>query len=94
MRDHDLVNVTVGAEESFNLDLQDWFELRAMLATAEAVVSSALARAESRVAHQREDYPVSDGAFLKNQVLELTEGNLVSRWAEPVRLQRRTGVDG
>ena len=94
MRDHDLVNAAVGAEASFNLDLQDWFELRAMLATAEAVVVSALSRAESRGAHQREDFPESDAAFLKNQVLELTEGNLVSRWAEPVRLHRRTGVDG
>jgi succinate dehydrogenase/fumarate reductase flavoprotein subunit len=94
MRDHDLVHATVGAEASFNLDLQDWFELRAMLATAEAVVVSALSRAESRGAHQREDFPQSDAAFLKNQVLELTEGNLVSRWAEPVRLHRRTGVDG
>ena len=94
MRDHDLVNAAVGAEASFNLDLQDWFELRAMLATAEAVVVSALSRAESRGAHQREDFPESDGGFLKNQVLELTEGNLVSRWAEPVRLHRRTGVDG
>jgi succinate dehydrogenase / fumarate reductase, flavoprotein subunit len=88
MRDYDLLNAAVGADASFNLDLQDWFELRAMLATAEAVVVSALARAESRGAHQREDFPASDGAFLKNQVLELTEGNLVSRWAEPVRLTR------
>jgi succinate dehydrogenase/fumarate reductase flavoprotein subunit len=94
MRDHDLVNAAVGAETSFNLDLQDWFELRAMLATAEAVVVSALSRAESRGAHQREDFPESDAAFLKNQVLELTEGNLFSRWVEPVQLRRRTGVDG
>ena len=39
------------------MDLQDWFELRAMLTTAEAVVTSALSRTESRGAHQREDYP-------------------------------------
>jgi succinate dehydrogenase / fumarate reductase flavoprotein subunit len=94
MRDHDLVHAAVGAEASFNLDRQDWFELRAMLATAEAVVVSALSRAESRGAHQREDFPESDAAFLKNQVLELADGNLVSRWAEPVRLHRRAGVDG
>jgi len=94
MRDHDFVNAAVGAEASFNLDLQDWFELRAMLATAEAVVVAALSRAESRGAHQREDFPESDAAFLKNQVLELTQNNLVSRWAEPVRLPRRVGVDG
>jgi succinate dehydrogenase / fumarate reductase flavoprotein subunit len=94
MRDYDLVNAAVGGQKSFNLDLQDWFELRAMLATAEAVVTSALARAESRGAHQREDFPESDEAFLNNQVLELTGGNLSSRWVEPVRLHRRKSIDG
>jgi succinate dehydrogenase / fumarate reductase flavoprotein subunit len=93
MRDHELVNAAVGAEKAFNLDLQDWFELRAMLATAEAVVSSALARAESRGAHQREDFPESDEAFLKNQVLELTGRNLSSRWVQPVRLRREKNLD-
>jgi succinate dehydrogenase/fumarate reductase flavoprotein subunit len=94
MRDHDLVNAAIGAEKVFNLDLQDWFELRAMLAAAEAVVYSALARAESRGAHQREDFPASDEAFLKNQVLEFSGGALSSRWVEPVRLHRREGIDG
>ena len=94
MRDRELVNAAVGAERAFNLDLQDWFELRAMLATAEAVVSSALARAESRGAHQREDFPASDDGLLKNQVLELAGGNLLSRWVEPVRLNRKAAGDG
>ena len=40
MRD-ELQNLTVGSEASFNLDIQDWFELRAMLATAEMVVTAA-----------------------------------------------------
>jgi succinate dehydrogenase/fumarate reductase flavoprotein subunit len=94
MRDHDLVNAAVGAEKSFNLDVQDWFELRAMLATAEAVVASAVARTESRGAHQREDFPDSDEAFLKNQVVELIESNLALSWTEPVRVQRGESVDG
>jgi succinate dehydrogenase/fumarate reductase flavoprotein subunit len=94
MRDHELVNAAVGAEKAFNLDLQDWFELRAMLATAEAVVASASARAESRGAHQREDFPASDDAFLKNHVVELVKGNLSSRWVEPVRLNRGAAADG
>jgi succinate dehydrogenase/fumarate reductase flavoprotein subunit len=88
MRDHQLVNAAVGAEKNFNLDLQDWFELRAMLAAAEAVVVSALARAESRGAHQREDFPASDDAFQKNQVIVLSNGKLAARWLEPVRLTR------
>ena len=41
----------------FNVDVQDWFELRNMLLVAEAVAQAALAREESRGAHQREDFP-------------------------------------
>jgi succinate dehydrogenase/fumarate reductase flavoprotein subunit len=94
MRDHELEHAAIGAEKSFNLDLQDWFELSAMLTTAEAVVASALARAESRGAHQREDFPQSADAFVKNQVLELREGKLTSSWTEPVRLHQGGGSDG
>jgi succinate dehydrogenase/fumarate reductase flavoprotein subunit len=85
----ELPNLSVGSEESFNLDLQDWFELRAMLATAEMVVTAALARTESRGAHQREDFPESNAAFEKNQVLELSDGELRSRWVDPIRLTAR-----
>jgi succinate dehydrogenase/fumarate reductase flavoprotein subunit len=35
----------------------DWFDLRNMLAVARAVAAAALARTESRGAHQREDFP-------------------------------------
>jgi succinate dehydrogenase/fumarate reductase flavoprotein subunit len=94
MRVRELARASIGAEKLFNLDLQDWFELRAMLATAEAVVASALARPESRGAHQREDFPESDVAFLKNQVMELKDGELASRWTEPVRLHRGIGGHG
>src|SRR5919198_1260067 len=90
MRD-ELPNLSLGSEDSFNLDLQDWFELRAMLATAETVLTAALARTESRGAHQREDFPDSKLAFEKNQVLELTDGELRSRWIEPIRLRAREG---
>jgi succinate dehydrogenase/fumarate reductase flavoprotein subunit len=90
MRDHELAQTAVGPEKKFNLDVQDWFELRAMLAVAEAVVVSALLRTESRGAHQREDFPASDDAFLRNQVLELRESKLVSRWSEPERLNSYT----
>ncbi len=74
----------------FNLDLHDAFELRAMLLTAEAVVRSAFARPESRGAHQREDFPNTDNRCLKNQVVELREGELQTRWIAPVRIDRST----
>ena len=87
MQKHDLPNLSIGSEGSFNLDIQDWFELRAMLMSAETVVSSALARSESRGAHQREDFPEADPSFEKNQVLELKDGELHSRWLPPVRVK-------
>ncbi|MBM2805962.1 MAG: Succinate dehydrogenase, flavoprotein subunit [Deltaproteobacteria bacterium] len=83
-----LAQLPVGAEKQFNLDLQDWFELRAMLTTAKAIVQSALARNESRGAHQREDFPAPDDSLLKNQVLELQDGALATTWIDPVRLQK------
>jgi succinate dehydrogenase / fumarate reductase flavoprotein subunit/fumarate reductase (CoM/CoB) subunit A len=88
-----LPRLKIGDEIRFNLDLQDWFELRAMLTTAEAVVRSALARQESRGAHQREDFPASDDAFMKNQVLQWQNGEIVTNWIEPVRLKQSRSDD-
>jgi succinate dehydrogenase/fumarate reductase flavoprotein subunit len=88
MRD-ELPNLSVGSEASFNLDVQDWFELRAMFVTAEMVVAAALARTKSRGAHQREDFRDSKAAFEQNQVLALTDGELRARWVDPARLTAR-----
>jgi succinate dehydrogenase/fumarate reductase flavoprotein subunit len=89
-----LAELKVGSEGRFNLDLQDWFELRAMLTTAKAVVASALARKESRGAHQREDFPHSSDFLLKNQVSELKNGEIMRQWIDPVRLKGSSPADG
>ena len=94
MREQELPALEIATEGAFNMDLQDWFELRAMLTTAEAVVTSALARTESRGAHQREDYPNSDPLYLRNQVLKLKNGALLSGWVDPVRLCNGLPTDG
>jgi succinate dehydrogenase/fumarate reductase flavoprotein subunit len=88
MQGDDLVSVGVTDEALYNLDVQDWFELRAMLTAAEAVVRSALTRNESRGAHQREDFPDAEESLCKNQVTEISNGGLVSRWISPVQLKR------
>ena len=87
MQRDELPNVSVKDETSYSLDLQEWFELRAMLTTAEAVVRSALARKESRGAHQREDFPDTDSNFSKNQVLVLKGDNLEAHWTPPVHVK-------
>ncbi|MGZ8520773.1 MAG: FAD-binding protein, partial [Candidatus Binatia bacterium] len=81
-----LPSLKVAAAQPYNLDLQDWFELRAMLTTAAAIVTAALARTESRGAHQREDFPAPDDSFLKNQVVALDNGELRTSWIARVRL--------
>jgi succinate dehydrogenase / fumarate reductase, flavoprotein subunit len=86
MREQELPDLEIAGQGAFNMDIQDWFELRAMLTTAEAVVTSALSRTESRGAHQREDYPNPDPLYLRNQVLQLKNGALIASWVNPVRL--------
>jgi succinate dehydrogenase/fumarate reductase flavoprotein subunit len=46
-----------GSAAAFDLQRLDWFDLRNMVAVAQAVAQSALNRSESRGAHQREDFP-------------------------------------
>ena len=45
------------AAAPFDMMRLDWFDLRNMLLVARTVTESALARTESRGAHQREDFP-------------------------------------
>jgi succinate dehydrogenase / fumarate reductase, flavoprotein subunit len=94
MQRDELSNVSVTDETAYNLDLQEWFELRAMLTTAEAVARSALARNESRGAHQREDFPDADPGLLKNQVVALKDDDFVAHWISPVRLKSAETKNG
>jgi succinate dehydrogenase/fumarate reductase flavoprotein subunit len=41
----------------FDMERLEWFDLRNMVLVASAVVKAAMARTESRGAHQREDFP-------------------------------------
>jgi succinate dehydrogenase / fumarate reductase, flavoprotein subunit len=59
--------VAIAPGRACNPSLSDWFELRASLTAAEAVARAALARQESRGAHQREDFPDTDPAWGRRQ---------------------------
>ncbi|PZW50498.1 succinate dehydrogenase / fumarate reductase flavoprotein subunit/fumarate reductase flavoprotein subunit [Humitalea rosea] len=65
-----------GAPLPHDLARADWFDLRAGLLVARAVVLAATARTESRGAHQREDHPGLDAAWTSNQTVTLAGGRL------------------
>ncbi len=66
----------------FNPTLADWFEARASLVAAEAVARAAVARRESRGAHQREDFPETDPAWARPQLVSMArDGTLAAGFA-------------
>ncbi len=67
------------ADRCFAISVQEWFDLRAGLLAAETIVASALARTESRGAHQRDDYPQTDPTQTHNLVTTLDGDNLTIR---------------
>ena len=72
----------------FNTDLVQALELECLLDVAETIVTSALARQESRGAHYRSDYPVrNDRQWLKHSLIRRTpEGTALTH--EPVTVTR------
>jgi succinate dehydrogenase flavoprotein subunit len=60
-----------GAPARFDMARLDWFDLRNMTLVAEAVARAALARTESRGAHQREDFVAMDPGWAVNQTVRL-----------------------
>jgi succinate dehydrogenase/fumarate reductase flavoprotein subunit len=80
MRQDDLDALTIAPEARFNYSLVEWFELRSGLLAAEALAAAALAREESRGAHQRDDFPTADNRFLANQLVRLQGNELTSEF--------------
>jgi succinate dehydrogenase flavoprotein subunit len=62
--------------DGFDLQRLEWFDLRNMLIVARAVAQSALARTESRGAHQRDDFPQTAPAWRQHQRARLAGGAL------------------
>ncbi|MFZ2446650.1 MAG: succinate dehydrogenase flavoprotein subunit [Syntrophobacteraceae bacterium] len=72
----------------FNTDLIDALELGHLLALGEAILTSALARTESRGAHWREDHPERDDEnWLKHTLAQKTDSG-VSITYKPVTVTR------
>src|SRR5262249_45113492 len=63
-------------DAGFDLQRLEWFDLRNMLLVARAVTQSALARTESRGAHQREDFSQMLPAWRGHQRVRLSRDSL------------------
>ena len=63
----------MGDGGAFDLRRLEWFDLRNMLLVARAVAMAALARGESRGAHQREDFSDMQPQWQVNQIVRLGE---------------------
>ena len=72
----------ISSSGGFDPVLVDWFDLRNMLLVAQAVALPALARTESRGAHQREDHPGLDDGWQFNQIVDMTDDGLNIRRAK------------
>ena len=85
MRDDELRRVPVSRDTAFAIELTDWHELRSALLAAEAVTIAALAREESRGAHQRDDFPETSERFRANQQITGPAETLASRFVPVAR---------
>lgn len=80
----DIGETPLSSADGFDPVLVDWLDLRNMLLVAQAVALPALARTESRGAHQREDHPGLDDTWRINQVITLSDRELrIARHAPP-----------
>ncbi|MGB7825302.1 MAG: FAD-binding protein, partial [Pseudolabrys sp.] len=65
-----------GDGNRFDMRRIDWFDLRNMLLVSRVVAEAALARTETRGAHQREDYPRLSPDWALNQTVELQDARI------------------
>jgi succinate dehydrogenase / fumarate reductase flavoprotein subunit len=75
--------VPVSSATTFDTALVDWLDLRNMLLVAQSVAVAALARTESRGAHQREDHPGLEENWCVNQIVSLSEDDISLRKVAP-----------
>jgi succinate dehydrogenase/fumarate reductase flavoprotein subunit len=80
----DIGETPISSAEAYDAALVDWLDLRNMLLVAKSVARAALARAESRGAHQREDHPGLEEDWGVNQIVNFSDGDISLRKVAPV----------
>ena len=71
-----LPSLKPAAGKAYDTALADWLDLDTMTRVGECVAAAALARTESRGAHQRDDFPGMDPQWARNQAIALERGAL------------------
>ncbi len=73
----------------FNMTWQDWLNLKSLFLVSRAIVAASQARAESRGAHWREDFPQTnpDTDNLASTIVALRDGRIALDW-QAVRFTR------
>jgi succinate dehydrogenase / fumarate reductase flavoprotein subunit len=80
----DIGDTPISSATAFDPVLVDWLDLRNMLQVAQSVAVPALARTESRGAHQRDDHlGLDDVGWRVNQIVTLADGGISLRKVEP-----------
>jgi succinate dehydrogenase / fumarate reductase, flavoprotein subunit len=79
-----LKRVRVEGHRQFNPGWHLALDLRSLLVCAEAVARAAIARKESRGGHARDDFPKTDPAFGKVNMVVRKRGEALSVTAEPI----------
>ena len=88
-----IVGDPMSSGEPSDAVLVDWLDLRNMTLVARSICIAALARQESRGAHQREDFPGMDPRYKFNQMIDLRDGKLaLSSKAAAPQTQRLASV--
>ncbi len=80
----DIGETPISSAEAYDAALVDWLDLRNMLLVAKSVARAALARTESRGAHQREDHPGLEEDWGVNQIVNFSDGDISLRKVAPV----------
>jgi succinate dehydrogenase/fumarate reductase flavoprotein subunit len=78
-----------GDGQAFDMRRIDWFDLRNMLLVGRVVAEAALARTESRGAHQREDFPGLLPEWQLNQTVRMRDGRVA---LEPAPVAERVAA--
>ena len=81
-----------GDRAPFDMPRIDWLDLRNMVLVARTVAETARLRAESRGAHQREDFPGMLPEWRVNQVVRWHGGRLDIAAQAPVELAEQPGT--